>query len=77
MTESKWIIFDKVADTGKTSIYEVRTKDGYTLLGRVKWFGRWRKYSFFPMPETVYETTCLTDIVTFINELMQQRKVNG
>ena len=28
---------------------------GAELIGRVRWFGRWRKYSFFPAPLSVYE----------------------
>lgn len=35
------------------------------VLGEVKWFGRWRCYSFFPKESTVYERTCLRDIALF------------
>ena len=47
-----------------TNIYTVRSNDG-TKLGEVRWFSRWRKYCFFPSPETVYEEICLGDISEF------------
>lgn len=74
--ESKWIIFqkqDKPVDK-KTDVYRIHAKDGNVLLGEVKWFGAWRKYAFYPATCTVFETDCLTDIVKFINRLMNERK---
>ena len=72
---SKWIIFSLYENTGKTLKYEVLTKDTPVIkLGEVRWFGRWRQYSFFPEPNTVFEKQCLKDIVGFIETLMQERK---
>jgi hypothetical protein len=52
---------------GKTHWYEVTTIDGeHVVLGVVKWFPRWRKYGFFPNPETVYEEICLGEIREFV-----------
>lgn len=50
---------------GKTSVWDVTAKDG-DFLGKVKWFARWRKYSFFPAPGCVFEETCLGDIADFV-----------
>lgn len=72
--ESKWIKFEKKETKTKTSVHEVLTKEGDELLGKIKWFPRWRCYSFFPEPNTVFERTCLTDIVKFVEGLMQDRK---
>ena len=52
----------------KTAIWFVAAKDGGGMLGEVRWFGRWRKYSFFPLSGTIYEQTCLRDIATFCEE---------
>jgi hypothetical protein len=72
---SKWIHFWQVLDEKrKTKIFAVVAKEGGIPLGSIKWFGRWRKYAFFPQPNTVFETQCLTDIVEFINKLMEERK---
>ena len=37
-------------------------------IGAVSWFGRWRKYCFFPAAETVYEQDCLRDIAAFCEQ---------
>jgi len=74
---SKWITFNLYEDTGKTKKFNVLTKDTTPIkLGEVKWFGRWRQYSFFPEPSTVFEKQCLGNIIDFINSLMQERKTN-
>ena len=70
----KWIEFKEVRDTGKTKVFEViAVEDGFKL-GEMKWFGRWRKYSFFPSSETVFEKDCLQDIADFLDGLMEARK---
>lgn len=70
---SKWIDFVQMGRTDKTLIWDVVTKDG-VVLGQIKWFGRWRKYSFYPKPETIYEQTCLRDIAAFIDSEMLIRR---
>ena len=50
----------------KTDIWEVVAKKDGALLGEVKWFGRWRKYSFFAAPECIFEEVCLGDIADFL-----------
>lgn len=67
--EGKYIRFNFTGETsksGKTHIWNVTAKaDGFNL-GQVRWFGRWRKYSFFPSPDCVFEEVCLGDIAEFI-----------
>jgi len=63
---AKWIEFWFVKDTGKTKVWEVVTIGfGPQKLGAVKWFPRWRKYTFAPQPDTVFEEVCLRDIAEF------------
>jgi hypothetical protein len=64
---SKWIKFleQQVPPDRKTKIFLVLTTDGVSDLGTVKWFGRWRCYSFFPNTDTVFEKQCLRDIADF------------
>lgn len=79
---SKWIYFmeydpfriDGRINRKKTTMYWVMSKSDKARLGEIKWYGPWRKYAFFPEVETVFETTCLRDIVEFIIELMDKRK---
>jgi hypothetical protein len=72
---SKWIDFEIGMSTGKTKVYKIVTKDGGAQIGLIKWYSPWRKYSFFPHQNTVFETDCLQDIISFINKLMLERKV--
>lgn len=71
----KYIDFTEVPSNKKTLTYEVVSKEGAGSLGVIKWYAPWRKYSFFPNPDTLYETRCLTDIVDFIKQLTEDRKI--
>ena len=72
--EGTHITFDNVPDTKtKTSIWNVNSKyDGF--LGRIKWFSRWRKYSFFPETDCVFEEVCMREISEFIVERTKEHK---
>lgn len=71
---SKWIDFIEGHAKGVTKVFLVKTKDGGHL-GMIKWYSPWRKYSFFPEQHTIFETDCLSDIVSFIKDLMLDRKL--
>lgn len=47
----------------KTEIFSVVSGD--LELGRIAFFGRWRKYCFYPNINTLYDHWCLTEIATF------------
>jgi len=66
--ESMWISFHLIFDTGKTKIWEVMSKEQESILGVIKWYGPWRRYSFFPQSDTRFEKTCLWDIADFCDE---------
>jgi hypothetical protein len=61
-------------DERKTNIYEVFSKEGNYLLGRIKWYGRWRKYIFEPCDGTLYEEVCMRDISQFIEEETKEHR---
>lgn len=75
MSESKWLNFELFEKGEKTSKYDVTTKDGIHL-GVIKWFGRWRRYSYFTSNDPILEPQCLRDIANFIDGLMEERKKN-
>jgi hypothetical protein len=56
----------------KTCVWDVRSKHG-DHLGEVKWFGRWRKYTFFPAPGW-FEEVCLREIAQFIVDRTAEHK---
>lgn len=74
---SKWIEFQKQygIPEKKTDTYLILTKDSGNCIGIIKWYAAWRKYSFFPNPNCVFETQCMRDIISFIDGLMLQRKL--
>lgn len=66
--EAKWITFQLIFDTGKTKIWEVMSKEQGVILGAIKWYGPWRRYSFFPQPNAIFEKTCLREIADYCDE---------
>ena len=68
---SKWIKFSRPrkSKSGKTQIWRVTSNDDdYDVLGKVFWYGRWRKYSFEPAVFTVFEQDCLRKIAQFCED---------
>lgn len=58
-------------ESGKTKIWAVVTLsrqengdlgDQSTKLGEIRWFGRWRKYVFYPEPNMLFDQSCLETI---------------
>ncbi len=73
--QTKWLIFSKDYLPKKiTEVWEIRSLSDATLLGIVKWHAPWRCYSFYPMANTIFNSTCIKDILDFINKLMEARK---
>lgn len=77
MTEPKYIRFlDRgLTPSGKTRVWHVATRSQdkpdtqiEDYLGEIRWFGRWRCYTFYPYDQTVYEKQCLRDIANFCEE---------
>ena len=55
-------------------IWHVVNKDQNGRLGSVRWFGRWRKYAFYPEPSTVFEEVCMRDIACFIVDRTREHR---
>ena len=53
----------------KTGIYSCRNKTTEAELGKVKWYGPWHQYCYFPIAQAVYSRGCLRDIADFIEGL--------
>jgi hypothetical protein len=66
--EGKWIRFVEDTPKARTLTWRVVANDGNVLLGMIGWFGSWRGYAFFPLPDRVFERTCLRDIADFIEQ---------
>jgi hypothetical protein len=71
---SKWIKFEQVLEERKTKTWIVRTIEGSAALGVVRWHSPWRRYAFFPVPETLYENQCLNDLATFLEDRTREQR---
>lgn len=58
----------------KTRLWNIMTVDGHYHIGQIKWFGRWRRYCFFPVDQTVFEQDCLRDIADFIEQKTKEHR---
>ncbi len=79
MIESKYIEFDRIGDTGKTEIWNILSKPRDSIsfiLGKIKWYGPWKQYCFFPSANCIFNVGCLSDISEAINLLMLKRRKN-
>jgi hypothetical protein len=64
--------FSDIKDTGKTKQYSVGCNNDY--LGIIKWYAPWRRYTFFPKENTLFDNNCLKEIINFIDNQMKLRK---
>ena len=73
MPEQEYLDFAEIGDTGKTKVWEVLSRSGGYRLGRIKWHGPWRCYTFWPEPNTIWNNGCLTTVQQFIATRMAER----
>lgn len=63
----------KEAEMPKTSVFSVLDK--YDLvLGTIRWWSGWRQYCFMPSANRVFSKGCMNDIVSFLDELKEERR---
>jgi hypothetical protein len=75
LIEGKHLFFREERSDGRlTRIWSVWNKYDDIPLGSIEWFTKFRKYSFFPLPERVFEEDCLRDIADFVVEKTRERK---
>jgi hypothetical protein len=68
------ILFVPAAPGAKTKGWTVDNAYGDGTLGFVGWFGRWRKYCFFPAEGTVFEEVCLRETADFCERETKEYK---
>jgi len=51
--------------SGKTFIWQAVGRND-VVLGSVSWFGRWRRYTFQPGEDMVFDYQCLREIASFL-----------
>lgn len=61
--------------TRRYGVYAVVSRYDGELIGKILWYHRWRHYGFFPEEESVFNPTCLREISSYIDDLMEKRKL--
>jgi hypothetical protein len=64
---------EKKSASGKTDIYSVKNLSGQ-MLGGIFWYSQWRKYIFHSRDGISFDSKCLSEIVNFLNQLMEKRQ---
>lgn len=75
--ETKYLTFESEQIHGrKTKIIHVVNKSFGNIIATIEWYGAWRQYCFFPSLDydTVWNNTCLTDVIAVIDLLMKDRQ---
>ena len=76
IVQTEFLTFEEREPKEKTKVFSIATKAG-TIIGWIQWYGGFRKYSFFPEANTVWDENCLKDVQSFIGKLMHQRKADA
>lgn len=58
--------------SGLTKIISIWSK-GDNYLGQISYFSPWRKYVFMPGQETIFDVSCMKEIIEKIESLMRER----
>ncbi len=72
-----YLRFDGVGTSNSklTLIWWVMSSNTESHLGNIQWLAPWRKYCFYPTPNTVYDTTCLREIADFCENQTRAHKL--
>jgi hypothetical protein len=76
--ETKYLIFEALQIKGrKTKHISVMNKSSNEEIATINWYPAWRQYCFMPEPffRTVWNNTCMTDVISVINQLMKERQI--
>lgn len=70
-----YLLFTKkgLTTSGLTEIWTVSSLGGVPL-GEIKWFSQWRKYTFFPVYGTTFDSKCLIEIAAHCEAIQKNRE---
>jgi hypothetical protein len=62
--------------SGKTFVVDILSTSSGARLGRIKWYGPWRQYVFYPAGDDVlFNVGCLTVLGAYLNHLNKRKKI--
>lgn len=59
----------------KTNIYFIKNNSG-CCIGEIRWYGPWRKFCFFPAPDTIWDNKCINAVYESIKYITDKYKQN-
>lgn len=73
--DKKYLKFEEILSKSKTrtKIFNIYRKDGYYTIGKIKYYSGWRKYCFYSPGPTIVDSTCLKEIIIFLDKLNKER----
>jgi len=74
--ETKYLNFFLIEEKPKTQVFRIASKkdEWDDELAEIEWYPEWRQYCFMPVVYTVWNDSCLKDIVEFLEFLRQEHK---
>ena len=61
-----YLSFNELNNPGhKTRLWEVWANASDNILGKIRFWGAWRKYTFAPAQGTVFDASCMREIADF------------
>lgn len=74
-TYDGFLVFEKYTIKNKRTYYITVSNRHDEFLGNILWETGWRCYTFHPAKDTTYDIKCLTVITSYLEELINQRRV--
>ena len=73
---NRYLRFEMVEKKPKTEVYVVSSLKEFDneVLAKISWYGKWRRYVFYPSEGTLFDSACLGEVKEFIDNLMKKRK---
>ncbi len=74
--DKKYLKFEEILSKSKTrtKIFNIYSNDGYYTIGKIKYYFGWRKYCFYSPRLTIIDSTCLKEIIIFLDKLNKEHK---
>ena len=74
--DSKYMVAYKMPEPPGTKykMWEIHSKRGDDLLGWIQYYEPWKEFVFSPETSTIFSTGCLQDIITFIDQIKDDKK---
>ena len=76
MAHSKWLQFTERGLQDEKRSWSVFAGGKLAWLGNIAWFGRWRRYVFFPQQGMLFDAACLRELAEFM-ESQTQAEASG